>query len=273
MNSPERLPEGTPAVGPPREPVPDELEALRSILTHPERQRVARLEAQVAELDVRTQDRDALIAAISPVLSDVIRQQIRDNREAMIDVLYPIIGQLIGRAVAEAIRELARTIDARMRFSFSPAAIWRRLRARLAGIPDSTLTLRDGLPFSVLDIFLIHRESGLLLKHLSNEPMAASDSDLISGMLTAIRDFVQDAFGRGQGGQLDEIQYGTRRILIEAARHAYLAVVVEGIEPAHFRATMRDQIIAFENAYVDVLAAYDGDASRFTPAEPALADS
>ena len=111
MNPPERLPEGAPAVSPPREPAPDELEALRSILTHPERERVAQLEAQVAELDMRTQDRDALIATISPVLSDVIRQQIRDNREAMIDVLYPIIGQLIGRAVAEAIRELARTID------------------------------------------------------------------------------------------------------------------------------------------------------------------
>ena len=114
----------------------------------------------MADLDVRTQDRDALIAAITPVLGDVIRQKIRDNRDEMIEALYPIIGQLIGRGVAEAIRDLARTIDTRMRRSFDPQMILRRLRARMAGVSESTLALRDALPFSVTELFLIHRESG-----------------------------------------------------------------------------------------------------------------
>ena len=186
-------------------------------------------------------------------------------------MLYPIIAQLIGRAVAEAIRDLARAIDTRMRTTVSPASLLRRLRARLTGVSEAELMLRDALPFRVTEVLLIHRESGLLLQGVTSEPEANSDADVVSGMLTAIRDFVQDAFGRGEStGQLDEIQYGTQRILIEATRHATLAVVVDGIEPAGFRELMRQRLIEFENAEVEQLTSYDGDASRFLAVEPKL---
>ena len=183
---------------------------LRSLVAAPERARIAQLEAELAALDARTSDRDALIAAITPILGDVIRHKIQDSREEMIEALYPILGQLIGRAVSEAIHDLARSIDARMRTSFTPQAIVRRLRARIQGVPESALLLRDALPFQVTEVLLIHRDSGLLLQYLCDDPAEAADSDLVSGMLTAIRDFAQDAFGRGRDGQLDAIQYGKR---------------------------------------------------------------
>ncbi len=235
---------------------------------------MAALEQRIAEVEHRTGDHEALVAAVSPILGDAIRKQVAEDREALIESLYPIIGQLIGRAVAESIRELARSIDQRMRTSFSPAYLLRRVRARAAGVSDAELALRDALPFQVSELFLVHRASGLLLLHLSADPAAAGpedNSDLVSSMLTAIRDFAQDAFGRGQEGQLDEIQYGNRRILVEACRHVYLAVVVDGIEPPGFRAQLRERTVEVENAYVEVLEAYDGDASRFAATRPAMA--
>ncbi len=247
------------------------LEELRELLARPDREHSAALEARVEELEHRTSDSSALITAISPLMGDMIRRNIQDSRDEMIEALYPIIGQLIGRGIAEAIRDLVRTIDTRMRPSFSPGSALRHWQARRAGIPDAALALRDALPFGVTELFLVHRESGLLLQHLSNEPEQGDQADLVSGMLTAIRDFAQDAFGRGQEGQLDEIQYGTKRIIIEATRHAYLAAVVEGIEPAGFRTTLREQIIAIENAYAGALVRYDGDATHFAAAEPELA--
>jgi hypothetical protein len=251
---------------------PDDLELLRSLVAAPDRARIAQLEAELTALDARTSDRDALIAAITPILGDVIRHKIQDSREEMIEALYPILGQLIGRAVSEAIRDLARSIDARMRTSFAPQAIARRLRARIQGIPQSDLLLRDALPFRVTEVLLIERQSGLLLQHLSHDPEAAEDSDLVSGMLTAIRDFAQDTFGRGREGQLDEIQYGSQHIWVEASRHAYLAAVIDGVEPSGFRAGLRDQVIRFENAYAEILARYDGDSSRFDAFKPVLSE-
>jgi hypothetical protein len=140
----------------------------------------------------------------------------------------------------------------------------------LQGIPPGELALRDALPFHVQEVFLIHRGSGLLLRHVSSDPTATQESDLISGMLTAVRDFATDAFGRRPGEELDIIEYGGRRILIEAAEHVYLAVVGEGIEPTGFRAAMRDLIVDVENRYYLLLRSYEGDATPFAAVEPQL---
>jgi hypothetical protein len=246
------------------------LDALRDILFSRYRQQIDELRAEVDDLERQVTDREALVNTISPLLGDLIRRKVRDAREEMIDALYPIIGQVVMRAVGEAIRDLVRTTDARMRSAFSPHALWRRLRARLSGVTGGEMALREALPFAVEDMLLIHREAGLLLWHVPGEQDALPDSDLISGMLTAIRDFVGDAFGQEQEGDLDAIQYGDQRILIETSRYAYLAVVVDGIEPAGFRAAIRDQVIAISHQYEGVLRDYEGDPSPLAPAEAQL---
>ncbi len=194
----------------------------------------------------------------------------------MIEALYPIIGRLVVRAVSEAMRDLARTIDARIRKSaaITPRVFWLRLRARLSGVSSGEYALREALPFAIVEAFLIHRETGLLLYHTSKEPASAPDNEIISSMLTAIRDFAREAFGRGQAGNgsLDEIQYGDRRILIEAAQHAYLAVVVDGVEPLGFRAEMREQIMDIQNRCGEALVDYNGDSEQLA-AVYALVDS
>jgi hypothetical protein len=157
-----------------------------------------------------------------------------------------------------------------MRTALDAKTIWRRLVARVKGIPGAEMALRESLPFAVDEVFLIHRESGLLLWHVSRSPDVSSDSDLISGMLTAIRDFAEDAFGRGREGDLDEIQYGERRILIEIAQHVYLAVVMDGIDPTGFRAKMRECVVEISHTHDRALREYDGDRERFSSVEPCL---
>jgi hypothetical protein len=120
-------------------------------------------------------------------------------------------------------------------------------------------------------ILLVHRETGLLLWQASRDPAASEDSDLVGGMLTAIRDFAQETFGRGQEGDLDEIEYGEQRILTEASRYAYLAVVITGVEPPGFRAEMRERIIQVEHRFAEFLRRYDGDPAALAPIADILA--
>jgi hypothetical protein len=251
------------------EPDPS-LEALRDILLRHYREQIAELEAELDDLERRVWDRDALVARISPVLSDAIRQQIRDAREEMIEALYPLIGQLVVRAVSEAVRDLARTVDAQVRRSFDLRALWWRIRARLGGASGENMALRAALPFEVSEVLLVHRETGLLLAHVSRDPAAPDEADLVGSMLTAIRDFAQDAFGRGREGQLEEVEYGDQRILIEASQHAYLAVVVDGTEPPGFRAEMREQVVSIEHEYARLLRDYDGDSTALRLVEEPL---
>lgn len=300
----------------------DPLEALRAILLGHYRVQAQDLEAELTQvqavitaLDARINDKAALIdtitpiiaqsirtsirdsrgemiEALHPIMADAIQSSIRDSRESMVEALYPIMGRLVQRAVTEAMRDLARSIDHQMRNAFSFRAVSRRIVARAGGLSEAELAIRDALPFVVDEIFLIHRESGLLLRYLEFDSANAAvaetrvadltvaataldaqsapeedgplnDSDLISGMLTAIRDFAADALGRGEEGQLDEVQFGEKSILIEAAPHVYMAVVVRGIEPRAFRTKIREQVYAIEERFLPELRTYRGDPAPF----------
>lgn len=247
-----------------------DFDELRRILLGEEQASLASLSVNLSDLQQLLADKDALAAIIAPSLDAALRDKIQQNRAEMIEVLYPIIGQTVLRAVTEAIQDLARTVDARVRTTMTPQAIWRRIRAQATGVSGAELALRDALPFEVTEVFLIHRASGLLLRHVTPGGQTPPDRDLVSGMLTAIRDFAADAFGRGQSNELDAIHYGQRRILIEAAEHVYLAAVVEGIEPSGFRAELRDLVIDVESRYRYPLRQYQGDASPFAALDPAL---
>lgn len=207
--------------------------------------------------------RDAMVQALLPIMDRLVSTSVRESRDSMVDALYPIIGRLVSRAVAEALRDLVQRIDDQMRSALDLRVMARRVQARIAGVPDAEFALRSVLPFHVLQIFLIHRETGLLLNVLADDPEHAADSDLISGMLTAIRDFAQDALGRGQDGDLDEVQYGDKRILIESTRHVYIALVSNGIEPLGFRTDVRERLLDIEQAYLSILRDYDGNAGHF----------
>lgn len=243
---------------------------LRAILLGEDRAQFDQLKQDVVEVKQLLVDDEKLAPLIAPALDKALRARIDQNREEMIEALYPIIGQAVVRAVREAVQDLARTVDARVRTSFSPRAAFERFRARMKGVSSAELALREVLPFQVEEIFLIHRASGLLLRHLSVNAGQGKDTDLISGMLTAVRDFAGDAFGRDPGEELGVIEYGGRRILIEAAEDVMMAVVVEGVEPAGFRAAMRERVIEIENRYRVLLRHYDGDATPFAAVDPQL---
>lgn len=254
------------------------IDDLRELLLSADRQRVENLQVRLKEVEERVGDESAMIAAITPLLSEMIRRSIRDAREQMIEALYPIIGQVVMRAVSEAIRDLARSIDDSMRRALQPGAYFRRFWARLHGVNAGQLVLRDALPFRVQEVFWIHRASGLLLLHVGRGPNAtggAEDADMVSAMLVAVRDFADDVLRRSapaKGGQetLDAIQYGDRAIMIEAARLAYLAVVAEGVPPPGFRAEMRHKVTELQTTYADWMVRYQGDATPLAGGRPLL---
>jgi hypothetical protein len=79
-------------------------------------------------------------------------------------------------------------------------------------------------------------------------------------MLTAVRDFMHDSFGRQEGPEsMDEIQYGEQRIVIQDGRSCYLAVVIGGVEPPGFRAELRRYLNRLQSSQYPALETFDGD--------------
>ncbi len=205
------------------------------------------------------EDKEEMAKAFSPIMGEAIRNQIRNSRQDMIDAIFPIIGESVQKSVAESLKELQRNIDARLRQTSQ--GLGRSFLARIRGVSSSELALRDSLPFSLDQLFLIQQDSGLLLANYPDEEGLLS-SGLVGGMLTAIRSFARESFGQGEGEtELDEIQYGDERIIISGGQYCYLAAVIRGVEPEGFHATLRTFISELNLNNEAALRDYDGDPS------------
>jgi hypothetical protein len=167
-------------------------------------------------------------------------------------------------------RRLARRIDAQIRAATDVNRVRRRIRAWFSGVSEAELAMREALPFAVTEVFLIHRQTGLLLWHIAQAAASVADREVMSGMLTAIRDFASDMLGGGEDG-LDQIQYGDRSILIDASEFAYEAVVSEGIEPIDFQARLHERLLRVADRYAEPLAHYRGDPDVFAGVAELLA--
>jgi hypothetical protein len=207
--------------------------------------------------------------ALGPVMGPAIRYQILNAREDIIDALYPIIGQIISKSISESMRELTRNIDARLRRQLNFRDRVNQSLARLRGVSEAELVLRGSLPYSIERVFLIHRETGILLEHISAKQEVSGEMNTISGMLTAIQDFVRDSFGRGEG-ELEEITHGDRSILLEGGQFAYVAIVLSGVEPQGYSDLIRDVIHEIGIKYEKDLRKFNGDMAALPDFKPVL---
>jgi hypothetical protein len=251
-----------------------EIEILRRRAQADSEGLIARVTPILGDMIGRTvrDSRDEMAEALGPIMGEAIRVQIRDSRKDMIEALYPVIGETVQRAVSEFTREFQRNIDARLKAAFGPQGMVRTAMARMRGVSPAELALRDSLPFSIKEIFLIQHGSGLLIAHSHPGSAEVADSDLISAMLTAIRDFVHDSFGHGNDDkELDEIQYGDERIIIQSGRAAYLAVVITGTEPEGFRARLHTFVSELHVRYEKALVQYNGDPTTLPNLQPKIA--
>jgi hypothetical protein len=109
------------------------------------------------------------------------------------------------------------------------------------------------------DIFLIS-DNGILLAHKSKELRPDMDDDIISGMLTAIQDFVGDAFADKSKSNLRRLDFGDSEIHLKRGKGFYLAVVLSGTgeEPTDLEDKLDKTIEKIEAEYGTVLENWKG---------------
>ncbi len=126
-------------------------------------------------------------------------------------------------------------------------------------MPDPTV--RRSSSDRTQEVFLVYRD-GVLIYHLSRSLTQDKDEDVLSGMLTAVQDFVRDAFRYGEHRELHHLDFGDYRILIERGKDVYLAVVYSGKDTGFVRKRVLSVLDHIETAYGPVLAKWDGDMDK-----------
>ena len=124
--------------------------------------------------------------------------------------------------------------------------------------------------FQAEQVFFIHRQTGLLLRHVASDASTARDPDLISGMLTAIQDFVQDSFRLSAETREEIFQVGELAVWVEQGALAVLAVVIRGNPPQTVRMRLQNTLATLHHEYAEVLTSFTGEVSHFETCRPHL---
>ncbi|NEP48540.1 MAG: OmpA family protein [Moorea sp. SIO3C2] len=213
-------------------------------------------EMAVAIREQITLKRYAIGKAIGPEMEAAIREQIRHERDAMVRALYPVIGSTISKYLAEEIR----AINDKVENALSIEGMMRKIRAKVQGVSEAELLFREVMLFRARAIFLIHKDSGLVIAEVQPSDSQHLESDMVAGMLTAIRSFVNDCIAQsGDVAEIDAIDYGTSKIILEVEGYCYLAVVVEGEPTQQFIHELRESLETIVTHYGKPIRSFDGD--------------
>jgi outer membrane protein OmpA-like peptidoglycan-associated protein len=198
----------------------------------------------------------ALARALGPEIGPAIKEQISVERDAMVDALYPVIGSTISKYMAEAIR----SINEKVENAFSLEGMSRKIRAKMQGVSEAELIFKEAMPFTVQAVFLIHKGSGLVISEVQPSDQQHLESEMVAGMLTAIRSFVNDCIAQsGNVSEIDQIEYGNSKIILEVAGYCYLAAVTQGEPPKSFMRKMRDALVTIVQRHGKSVELFDGD--------------
>lgn len=240
-----------------------DLEDLKHRITNHEAHAQEVSEIVAEAILIRTTQDEKLNMVLAPTVEQILKSSLRHNPEEIADELFPIMGPAIRRSIAESFRSMLQSFHKSLEMSFSIKGLRWRLQALRTGRPFSEIVLLNTLVYRVEEIFLIHTKTGLVLEHLVNEGVQTQDADLISGMLTALQDFVADCFARGDSSELESMQMGDRKIFVIRLGQAYIACVVQGDPPLKLMEELRATLDLILVECAKDLTDFNGDAEPF----------
>ncbi|MGB8686334.1 MAG: OmpA family protein, partial [Microcoleus sp.] len=201
-------------------------------------------------------DKEAIAQALAPEMGKAITAQIELERDAMVDALYPVIGSTISKYMAEAIK----TINEKVSNTLSFEGFQRKIRSKVQGVSEAELILQESIPFTIQAIFLIHKASGLVISEAQHSGNYQLESEMVAGMLTALRSFVNECIIQpGEISELNQIEYGDSKIILEVAGYCYMAVVIKGEPPQSFIDQVRQTVSNLIRNYAKLIHEFNGD--------------
>ncbi len=240
------------------------LETLKELLFPDDRGAVEDISKRIQLLELIINDQKKLAAKVDPLVDDKInaftksipntlgptitatlKKEIKNHKDEVVDALYPVLGKMVKKYVAQEIKMLSDKIDNQLSF----IKTWKRkFRSWFGGPTEEQLLMRELASATIEQVLLIERDTGIL--KASYSVTNTIDEEMISGMLTAIKGFVEDAFNK-KNQNLELIQYELYNIHLQSFVTHYVAVVISG--NYHLKSKNKLQDIIF-NFYYNFMA-------------------
>jgi len=224
--------------------IDEKLAVIRHILLHGDRSRIEQLENIINDTNLLSEHVNPIIdSKINDIKGDFsntfgkevgaeFEKKLMLSEDLLLTVLSPMMGKMIKKYISVEIKKLQDKIDQQVKRSFSFKRYYHLIRAKVFGIESSALFLADLDDFKtrIQDIFVIQRNSGLVIASAHADETKGGDGDIFGGMLTAIIAFGEDVFNkaRGEEHKLEFIEYDSHKIFLQSHHNYFFAVVLNG---------------------------------------------
>ena len=262
----------------------DDIRALRALIVGPEQRSLAAIRARLDDKEGRAEDLAEVLprvllqhaqdphftTALTPPIEKAITTSVQRNPKPLADALFPVMGPAIRKAVSAGLAGMVESLNRTLEQAVSRRSLQWRIEALRTGKSFAEVVLIKTLLYRVEQVFLIDRKSGLLLAHAWAESADVQDADMVSGMLTAIKDFVQDSFKVAATDSLDSLKVGELSVWIEPGPHAIVAAVIRGSAPSELRGRLQEAVESIHLQFGEALETFSGDTAPFADAQNTL---
>jgi len=195
---------------------------------------------------------------------------VADHSEKFVGYLYPLLDSLVIKSVTAFITELLEKTNTLIENSLTIKGLTWRFKAWQSGVTFSQYAASQTFAFRVEQVFLMHRETGLLLHSVSLDLGLQADAEMISSMLTAINDFVSDSFTTNADNNeqnLDVVRTDDFTLLLKKGPKASVVAAITGNMPRSVANQLQKTLEEIHKLYSSELNNFDGDSLPFDNSE------
>ena len=254
-------------------------ERLRTLLIGPEKEQIQRLRERLDNPGLRSEELSDIIAealalrasrdgnlrkALQPTMEEGFKISVQRHPRVIADTLFPVIGAAVRKSLSSALHGMMESLSQNLEQSVSLRGLGWRIEGWRTGKSFPEIVVLRSLNYRVEQVFLIHQKTGLLLQHVVGKEAVIQDADLVSGMLTAIQDFVRDSFGSfNDTDELEAFQVGEFNVRIMHGPQAFVACVIRGVPPEQVKAVFQTAVEEIHRDFPAELEAFEGDTTPF----------
>lgn len=227
----------------------------------------------IEALNDRQKVDDSLNQVLQPTVEKSVEASIKNHSDQFVGHLYPLVGRLVRKSVTAFLSEFLEKTNQLLENSLTPKGISWRLKAWHSGVSFSQYVASQTFVFRVEQVLLIHPETGILLNSVSNDQHQGADADLVSGMLTAINDFVADSFNTTSSDSeqnLAVVKTEDFSLVIKRGPQLVLVAAFTGNIPQNISTKFQITIEQIHSLYSKEIAEFEGNTIAFETTEPLL---
>lgn len=203
-----------------------------------------------------------LSRALQSTITPVIVEAIDSNKEKMIDTLYPILGGMISKYVSQALKEFIESINEKVEDGLSFDRYRRKVKAKVSGVSESELLLQESAQAHVSSLFIVHKQSGLLISEAHLRDNEISDAHMVASMASAIKDFINDWIQQSQEHtEIEILSYGNATLYIDSAGSVYIIAFLDHVPNHELRSDINSFFASLLSEHSDLFQSFDGDDS------------